>query len=48
MTDLAVLSLPSPTLPSMEIQTTPPRLGELCVAIGSPLGDFTESISLEL
>ena len=45
VTDLAVLSLESPALPSMDIRSTPPRLGELCVAIGSPLGEFAESIS---
>jgi serine protease Do len=45
VTDLAVVLLESPGLPSMDIRTTPPRLGELCIAIGSPLGDFAESTS---
>jgi len=46
VTDLAVLSLDTSLLPALGIRTSPPRLGELCIAIGSPLGQFAESISL--
>ena len=46
VTDLAVLSLDTSLLPALGIRTSPPRLGEFCIAIGSPLGQFAESISL--
>jgi serine protease Do len=46
LTDLAVIrateSLPSPLV----VRTEPPILGEICLAIGSPLGEYAESVSM--
>lgn len=44
-TDLAVLRLVNLTLPPLQLRIEPARLGELCVAIGSPLG-LRESASV--
>lgn len=44
-TDLAVLHVPGLNLPSLALRSEPARLGELCMAIGSPLG-LRESASL--
>lgn len=44
-TDLAVVRVDGLTLPPLDVRLGPPLLGELCLAIGSPLG-FRESASL--
>jgi S1-C subfamily serine protease len=46
VTDLAVLRIASEPRAALTLRGTTPRLGELCLAVGSPLGDFTESVSL--
>jgi S1-C subfamily serine protease len=46
VTDLAVLRLTDGAPAWLEVRSERPRLGELCLAIGSPLGEFAESISL--
>lgn len=47
MTDLAVLRIPKPEdVPPLNVQSTPARLGELCFALGSPLGVYPESVSI--
>jgi len=43
--DLAVLLVPGLSLPPIPVREGPPLLGELCVAVGSPLG-LRESASL--
>jgi S1-C subfamily serine protease len=44
-TDLAILHVVGLNKPSLSLRPEPPRLGELCMAIGSPLG-LRESASL--
>ncbi len=47
LTDLAVLELEGGApLPHLELRAEPARLGELCLALGSPLGLYPESVSL--
>ena len=46
LTDLAVLRLEHPVRPHLKIRPAPARLGELCIALGSPLGIYPESVSL--
>jgi S1-C subfamily serine protease len=46
LTDLAILRAPGPLPAALRVRTQPPALGEVCLAIGSPLGDYTESVSL--
>ena len=43
-TDLAVLRA-EVDLPPLGVRSTPARLGELCCAFGSPLGEFTETVT---
>lgn len=44
-TDLAVIRVEGLSVPPLDVRLGPPLLGELCVALGSPLG-FRESASL--
>ncbi|MCD0447975.1 trypsin-like peptidase domain-containing protein [Actinocorallia sp. API 0066] len=46
LTDLAVLRLDEPPPSHLDLRAEPARLGELCLALGSPLGLFPESVSL--
>jgi S1-C subfamily serine protease len=46
ITDLAVLRLASTPSHHLTLRPEPARLGELCVALGSPLGIYPESASL--
>lgn len=46
MTDLAVLRVDPQTVQPLRLADRPARLGELCFAFGSPLGDYPESISI--
>lgn len=46
VTDLAVLRLSEPNGAHLPLREAPARLGELCVAIGSPFGAYPESVSL--
>ncbi|WP_231745048.1 trypsin-like peptidase domain-containing protein [Mycobacterium sp. IS-1590] len=46
LTDLAVLRVDPQTAEPLKISPDGARLGELCFAFGSPLGEFPESISL--
>ncbi len=45
-TDLALLRLKTPIRHHLRMRTEPARLGELCLALGSPLGLYRESVSL--
>ncbi|GAB3660400.1 trypsin-like peptidase domain-containing protein [Actinocorallia lasiicapitis] len=45
-TDLAVLQLENPPKDFVRFRDEPARLGELCFAVGSPLGYLTESVSI--
>lgn len=45
LTDLAVLELSEPHQGFLELRAEPARLGEMCMAVGSPLGIYTESVS---
>jgi S1-C subfamily serine protease len=45
LTDLAVLELADPHPGCLELRDAPARLGEMCMAVGSPLGVYTESVS---
>jgi S1-C subfamily serine protease len=45
LTDLAVLEIPRQAADPLTLRTLPARLGELCFALGSPLGSYPESIS---
>ena len=45
-TDLALLRLQAPVAHHLRLRTAPARLGELCLALGSPLGVYRESVSL--
>lgn len=46
LTDLAVLEVDSQMASPFTLRPHPARLGELCFALGSPLGEFPESMSL--
>jgi len=47
MTDLAVLQVPKQEdAPPLKLRSTAARLGELCFALGSPLGEYPESVSI--
>lgn len=46
LTDLAVLRAEGPVPEPLRVRPSPPVLGEVCLAMGSPLGDYTESVSL--
>lgn len=46
LTDLAVLRVDRQSTAPLKLSSGPTRLGELCLALGSPLGDFPESISI--
>jgi serine protease Do len=46
MTDLAILQLTEPRGDFLRLRERPARAGELCLAIGSPLGLFPKSVSL--
>jgi S1-C subfamily serine protease len=46
VTDLAVLRIASDVAPPLLTRATEPRLGELCLTFGSPLGEYPESVSL--
>ncbi|WP_234792586.1 S1C family serine protease [Mycolicibacterium fortuitum] len=46
LTDLAVLRIDPQTASPLQISKDGARLGELCFAFGSPLGEFPESISI--
>ncbi len=45
LTDLAVLRVPAQRAAPLPLRRAPARLGELCFALGSPLGRFPESMS---
>jgi S1-C subfamily serine protease len=45
LTDLAVLRVSPHTALPLQLRQHPPRLGELCFAFGSPLGEFPESVA---
>lgn len=44
-TDLALLLCDAPDNPPLPLNTDPLRIGELCFAFGSPLGEYTESVT---
>jgi serine protease Do len=44
-TDLAVLKIDDPPEQPVTLRAAPVRLGELCFAVGSPLGILTESVT---
>lgn len=46
LTDLAVVRAEGPLPAPLQVRTHPPVLGEICLAMGSPLGDYTESVSI--
>lgn len=46
LTDLAVLRVDAHQAPALGLRQHSPRLGELCLAFGSPLGKYPESVSL--
>jgi S1-C subfamily serine protease len=46
ITDLAVVKIDGAPAHHLPLRTTAPRLGELCIAIGSPFGMYPESLSL--
>ncbi len=46
LTDLAVIRAEGPLPSPLPVRTRPPVLGEICLAMGSPLGDYTESVSI--
>jgi S1-C subfamily serine protease len=46
LTDLAVVRAEGPLPGSLQMRAHPPVLGEICLAMGSPLGDYTESVSI--
>lgn len=46
LTDLAVLRIDHKAITPLQLSDRPARLGELCLAIGSPLGEFPASISI--
>jgi S1-C subfamily serine protease len=45
-TDLAVLHVEHQAASPLQLCQQPPRLGELCFALGSPLGDYPESMNI--
>lgn len=45
LTDLAVLAIDAQAAEPLPLSRKPARLGELCFALGSPLGDYPESMS---
>nr|WP_090339721.1 trypsin-like peptidase domain-containing protein [Mycolicibacterium malmesburyense]CRL68221.1 serine protease PepA [Mycolicibacterium malmesburyense] len=46
MTDIAVLRIEPQSIAPLQLCDRPARLGELCFAFGSPLGEYQESISI--
>ncbi|GAA2051706.1 hypothetical protein GCM10009839_68540 [Catenulispora yoronensis] len=46
LTDLAVVELTEPHEACLELRRTPVRLGEFVLAMGNPLGDYPESVSV--
>ena len=46
LTDLAVLRIDPSSMPPLAVSDATAKLGELCFAFGSPLGDFPESVSV--
>lgn len=46
VTDLAIVHTNDSPTAHLSFRKESPILGELCIAIGSPLGEFTESVSL--
>jgi S1-C subfamily serine protease len=46
MCDLAVIECDVSDIKPLPLNTDPLRLGELCFAFGSPLGEYTESVTL--
>jgi S1-C subfamily serine protease len=46
LTDLAVLRVDRQEIEPLRVSARPARLGELCFAFGSPLGEFPESVSI--
>ncbi len=46
LTDVAVLQLTEYPKRHLRMRERPPRLGELCMALGSPFGMYRESVSL--
>lgn len=46
MTDLAVLEIDHGPAEHLNMRETPIQLGELCIALGSPLGEYTESVCI--
>jgi serine protease Do len=46
LTDLAVLAIDNGPPEHLQLRATPPQLGELCIALGSPLGEYTESVCM--
>jgi S1-C subfamily serine protease len=46
LTDLAVIKVETPPGPFLPTRVEPARLGELCLALGSPFGIYPESVAL--
>jgi len=46
LADLAVVELSEPHETSLPLRETPARIGEFCLAMGNPLGEFPESVSV--
>lgn len=46
ITDLAILRLTGGAEACLPVRADRPRVGELCLAIGSPFGEYAESVSL--
>lgn len=46
MTDLAMLKISVQDANPLPLRVANARLGEICMALGSPLGEYTESVSL--
>jgi S1-C subfamily serine protease len=46
LTDLAVVELSEPHETSLALRETPARIGEFCLAMGNPLGEYPESVSV--
>lgn len=44
-TDLAVIRVEERSVPPLDLCAETPHLGELCFAFGSPLGEYTESVT---
>jgi S1-C subfamily serine protease len=45
LTDLAVIRCDAPEIKSLAVRQKTPHIGELCFAFGSPLGEYTESVT---